>query len=396
MNDKNLQLYFLEMGKYKVLTPEEELDCAQKIVEHFGLLVEEMLRVPFVWEYIFNRWRRLKATGKASNKLAEEYGNPNHDAEDLTVQVDENIEAAMQLSGHHDRTEYTMYSDSRVAYHLKLAGLSKSIYMDLVDETLAQSDLPEDKRKRICELRDEVVKQRHHLVTANLRLVINFAKKFNGFGISLPDLIQEGNIGLMRAAEKFDPSRNLKFSTYAAWWIRQSFIKALKKQGKTIRFPSHIHDAMSKIRRAHDELYVELSREPSWEELGERTELDTALVERLLSLRAEPVALETPVFSHESRPKFLLDFIEDKAPDPLSAIGTSRRDDAIIQSIKDNLTKSEQRVIILRFGLAGHQPHTLEQIADTLGKSRERVRQVETSGLSKLKEHASHLEEYNE
>ena len=392
----NLQRYFSEMGKFPVLTPAEEMECAQNIVKHFDKLVDEMLAAPFVWQHVFTSWQRIKADGRASNKLAEEYGNPKHNAEDLTLQVDANVEAAINLARSSANPEIIA---DRVAYHLKSAGLSKHIILDLVDETLAQPILNDDMRGRISDARDGVVKYRHQLVNANLRLVINFAKKFNGYGIPLEDLIQEGNIGLMRAAEKFDPSRNLKFSTYAAWWIRQSFIKALKKQGKTIRLPSHIHDAMSKLKKAHEELFGVLRREPSLEELGERVEMAVDLVEKLMALKSEPLSLETPIsFSSnrsDNRPKYLKDFIEDDSIDPNGDIDLSRREEALIGAIKTHLTKYEGRIILLRFGLDGNDPHTLEQIADRLNKSRERIRQVETNAVKKLRQHAQYLEEFN-
>lgn len=392
----NLQLYFQEMGKFEVFTPEEERECATKMAESFNSLVTEMLRVPFVWQHIFDRWEKVKARGRASNKLAEEYGNPSYNAEDLTVQVDMNIQEAMQLARGRAPGQYHLPEDSRIAFHLKLAGLSRTLYLDLVDEALLQPTLPPRQREIINWLRLETNYYRHSLVNANLRLVINFAKRFNGFGIDLPDLIQEGNIGLMRAAEKFDPGRQLKFSTYAAHWIRQSFIKALKRQSKTIRLPSHIYDTMNKVKHAHEKMYNEMKREPTTNELADRLELDPELLERLTNLRNEPLSLDGAMMSYpaESKVKYLKDHIADENQDTLETISSNRRDAEILSSIRQFLNQTEQEIIIKHFGLGDIPPHTLEQIANVLGKSRERVRQIENVAIKKLKKHATNLEEY--
>jgi len=392
--NNTLQKYFYEMGQYEVLSPEEELSCAQKMVSAYEQLVDEMLKVPFVWEKIYNKWLRLKKLNKATNKLAEEYGNPKYPSDELTLQVDSNIEGAVALIKQNKIKE--------AAYLFKQAKLAKAVYMNLVDETVAQPNtqyFSQDNRDRICRLEGEVTKHHHNLVTANLRLVIKFAKNFNNYGIPLADLIQEGNIGLMRAAEKFDPSRELKFSTYAAWWIRQSFIKAVKRQGKTIRLPSHIHDAMNKLKKVHDNLYCELNREPSVSEIAEASELDVDLVERLLDLKSEPLSLETPVstltYRSDTRPKYIQDYLQDTSIDPTNEIDNLRKKQKIQNAIEKLLTNSERQVIILRFGLNGRGPSTHEEIAEKLKVSRERIRQLEQIAMEKLKKNSSYLGEYD-
>ena len=273
--------------------------------------------------------------------------------------------------------------DEVTRQHNKLAKLEKIIGLEI--------PRIKDINRRMSIGEAKIRRAKKDMVEANLRLVISIAKKYTNRGLQFLDLIQEGNIGLMKAVDKFEYRRGYKFSTYATWWIRQAITRSIADQARTIRIPVHMIETINKLNRVSRQMVQEMGREPTPEELGERMELPEDKIRRVLKIAKEPISTETPIGDEEDTT--LGDFIEDTA---IASPDEAATEDNLTEATDDilgSLTAREAKVLRMRFGIGMNTDHTLEEVGKQFDVTRERIRQIEAKALRKLRHptRSSHL-----
>ena len=382
-----VQTYFHSMGDISILKRNEEIELAKSLEEGKEIIKGIVTALP-LYKNI-----EMSLDGKDAEYLNNSEEEKADEALEMSLRVLDNLMIKTEIA------------DRKVARYRTLKGLKKLInekkkqginsiqlnaiakevaneYKQVESEAGIKIDELKSKWDRITSARTLVSDAKDEFITRNLRLVINIAKHHIGRGLELLDLIQEGNIGLMRAIDKFDYKRGFKFSTYATWWIRQGITRALVDKTKTIRVPVHAADFYNKITKASRELRQQLGREPSRGEIAKRLEVSTGKIEEVCIAIQDPIGLQTPLGDDGST---IEEFVSDKdSPTPYSDAERNNITEKILR-VLNTLTPKEAKIIRLRFGIGFDKDHTLEEVGKQFSITRERVRQIEAKALRKLK-----------
>ncbi len=391
-----VQAYFHSMGDISILTKSEEVELAKKLEEGKEIIGEIIKPLKITREIKEN----LENTEELQDMEEEEKFVQIIDTTlyrlDMIIEVIEEYQDDLYMYG---GSLKTLKAALKIEKSRKKVRSVKLLEMEELTNRVQRTFRMVESEigvkietlmaiwGRISRVQDFVLEAKNELITRNLRLVVNIAKNYVGRGLPLLDLIQEGNIGLMKAVDKFKYEKGFKFSTYATWWIRQAITRALIDQTKTIRVPVHMMEFYNRVTKASRELTQELGREPSDDEIAKRLTVPTRKVEEVFRAIQDPIALQTPVGDEDTE---LEDFIGDKnSPSPYSD-AEHKEVSGYIKKVLGTLTPKEEKVIRMRFGIGVDRDHTLEEVGRHLTITRERVRQIEAKALRKLK-HPSRL-----
>ncbi len=408
-----LESYFQEIGGTRTLKREEEVLLAKELEAATAELRDALYAIPCCARHVVARWDALRALSHTGAKLSESVGD--EETGEIAARVERAVKRLRTLLGQRDKAcekqseKELERIDAKITREMKSAHLSLAVLAELRQKVLvlakdirrarrgtrkfkvleAEANLPRarllERVERVETAQDRMTDEKNRFIEHNLKLVVAIAKDYRNLGLSFPDLIQEGNLGLIRAVEKFDHRRGFKFSTYAVWWIRQALVRAIQNHSRTIRLPSHVHDRLQRSQRVRAELTGKLGREPSPAELAPALGAEVNQLEALDLLSREAISLESSVAGTEKR---LEDFVSDSnSVYPDGGLDGERMRSGV-GTLIGVLTPREQLILRLRYGLGGDEEHTLEQIGQILGLSRERVRQLEARALKKLRETA--------
>ncbi len=362
--DDPVRMYLKEIGRVSLLTANDEVELAQAIE---AKPLHDALKALNVIEEIDSRQRSVE---EMLPDVIERLATVKRKGQQAHI--------AQELLGLNDLAKLQNLLDAAAAERRRQAnGAAKP---RVRAEALESYRIA---RYRLTERYERAYEAKQRLTEANLRLVVSIAKKYIGRGMSFLDLIQEGNMGLIRAVEKFDYHKGYKFSTYATWWIRQAITRAIADQARTIRIPVHMVETINKLVRVSRRLLQELGREPSDEEIGEEMGITPEKVREIVKVSQDPVSLETPIGEEED--SHLGDFVEDREAVSPSDAASLTMLHSEVEDVLDTLTPRERRVLQLRFGLIDGHQRTLEEVGKRFGVTRERIRQIEAKALRKLR-----------